>query len=72
MTIQEARKDLPDFEHFKSWACNCCTANDWYCPSDCETLVKAWYMDFDRILMSYARNDGDPGKVFRFINYAKV
>ena len=72
MTFQEARNEFPDFDHFRSWACRYCTANDWYCPSDCEMLVKAGYMDFNRILMSYARNDGDPAKVFRFINHAKV
>lgn len=71
MTLEEAKNDLEDFKGFCRYACNSCN-NDWYCPSYCDVLEKASKMDFDRIIKSYARNDGDMAKVFKFIKLAKL
>lgn len=72
MTLDEARKKLGNIDDFCKSACSVCTANDWYCPTECDTLRKARRMNFDRIIKSYARNDGDLSKVFRFIKEAKI
>lgn len=72
MTLDEARDEIRNIDDFCKCACNVCTANDWYCPTECDTLQKARQMDFDRIVKSYARNDGDLSKVFKFINQAKI
>ena len=72
MTVEEARNEIPNINDFCKCACSVCTANDWYCPTYCETLEKARRMDFDRIVRSYARNEGSWSKIFRFINRAKV
>ena len=72
MTLDEARKEIGNIDDFCKNACNVCTANEEYCPSECGTLRKARQMDFDRIVKSYARNDGDLSKVFRSINQAKI
>lgn len=72
MTIKQATELIPDIEAFKKELCNACVANDWYCPSDCDCLKKAQRMDFERILKSYARNDGDLKKVIRFIYQARI
>lgn len=68
MTLEQARIEIPDIDTFCKMCCYCCTANDgYYCPSECETLEKARKLDFDRIVKSYARNDGDMIKVDRYI-----
>ena len=73
MTIEEAKKDIPDFEAFRKEACTVCTANDWYCPFNvCDTLLKAGELDYERILKCYARNDGEMYKVFRWLKKAKI
>ena len=72
MTIEEAKEEIPTMEYFLEWACGCCTANDWYCPSYCNTLLKAQRMPFEKILKSFARNDGDIRKVCQYIKYARV
>lgn len=72
MTLDEAREEIGSIDYFCKCACNACTANDWYCPTECGTLRKARQMDFDRIVKAYARHDGDLSKVFRYINQAKV
>lgn len=69
MTIEEARQDIPEFDTFRNICCNNCTANDWYCPSDCEMLTKGREIGYERILKAYARNDGDISKVCRYIKY---
>ena len=55
------------FDEFRRAVCVSCTANDWYCPTDCEFLEKAAKLDFRDIQKSYVRNDGDIVKVSRFI-----
>lgn len=72
MTIEEAKEYIPDFDVFRRAVCDSCTANDWYCPSDCEALVKAKKLDYDRILKCYARNDGELWKVIRYIRQARI
>lgn len=72
MTIEQARDCIPDFNAFENEFCNKCVANDWYCPDRCRILGKALKMDFERILKSYARNDGDLTKVSRFLREAKI
>lgn len=70
MTIEEAKKDIPDFDSFCYQACHRCN-NDWYCPSYRDVL-KAERMDFNRILKCYARHDGDLEKVWRWIKQARI
>lgn len=72
MTIEQAREDIPDLKAFENEFCNKCVANDWYCPDRCRILEKALKIDFERILKSYARNDGDLTKVSRFLREAKI
>lgn len=67
MTIEEAKREIPDFNTFQKEACNRCTANDWYCPSLCKMLLKAQKLDYNRILKCYARHGGEIWKVFRWI-----
>ena len=72
MTEQQAREDIPDIDSFCKWTCDCCQSNDWYCPSECETLEKARKLDFDRIVKCYAEHDGDLNKVCRYIRTTKI
>lgn len=72
MTVEEARSEIIDIDYFCKSACNCCTANDWYCPTYCDTLEKARKISFERIVKCYARNDGDMSKVFRYLNQTKI
>ena len=72
MTFEEAREELKSIDYLCKCACNICTANDWYCPTECDTLRKARRIDFKLIVNSYARNDGDWSQVLRFINKAKI
>lgn len=72
MTVDEARNELQDINCFCKYACNMCTGNDWYCPTECDTLQKARRIDFENIVKCYARNAGDWAKVFRYINQTKV
>ena len=71
MNIKEAREELPDISSFCNQVCICCTANDWYCPDNCLMLEKAYQVPFEKILKSYARNDGDIWKVVRYIKRYK-
>ena len=72
MTIEEAKEYIPDFEAFRKEACTVCTANDWYCPNVCDTLLKAGELDYNRILKCYARHDGEMYKVFRWLKQARI
>lgn len=72
MTIEETKAYIPDFDAFRKEVCNICTANDWYCPSECGTLKKARQLDFNRILKCYARNGGDMQKVINYIRTARI
>lgn len=71
MTLEEAKQEIPNFKAFKNWCCTRCTANDWYCPSNCDLLDKAEKMNFEDIQKSYARNAGDDVKVCRYIKQKK-
>lgn len=71
MTIEEAKKDIPDFDSFRYQACFCCN-NEWYCPSYCDALEKAERMDFNRILKCYAQNGGEMYKVLRWLKRVKI
>ena len=70
MTIEQAKEEIPTFEAFKSYLCSCCSANDWYCPTDCETLIKAKKIFF-KVQASYAKHDGDLRKVCNYINQVR-
>lgn len=72
MTVDEARSEIHSIDCFCKNICNVCTANDWYCPSECDTLQKARRIDFESIVKSYARNEGDLSKVFRYINQRRI
>ena len=72
MTIEEAKEYIPDFDSFCKEACAVCTANDWYCPDVCDTLLKAGELDYERILKCYARNDGEMYKVLRWLKQARI
>lgn len=71
MSYEQALAELGDIDSFCRQVCISCSANDWFCPTDCAELEKAQRMDFDRIVWSYARNDGDLRKVMRYIARAK-
>lgn len=60
-----------NFDEFRSISCNLCTANEWYCPSDCDTLCKAKNIPFEKIQKSIKRNEEDYSKVFRYIKRYK-
>ena len=72
LSLEQARYECGDIDSFCSQVCGCCTANDWYCPTECADLEKARRMDFDRIVKAYARNWGDLAKVMRYIKQAKA
>lgn len=72
MTFEEAKEELIDMNNFRSLMCDVYCKHDYYCPTDCDVLEKANRMNFDRIIRSYARNDGDIVKVYNFIKQANV
>lgn len=72
MTIEEAKEYISDIDGFCKDVCNCCRANDWYCPKECDTLKKARHLDFNRILKCYARNGGDMLKIINYIRTARI
>lgn len=67
MTLEEAKVELPNFDFFRRCVCDECTANDWYCPSDCESLVRAKRIPFEKIQIEFAKFDGELWKVMRYI-----
>lgn len=71
MTIEKAKKEMPNIEYFLAVACGECTANDWYCPKYCEDLEKAKKMPFEKIQQAYARHDGMIYKVMQYIKRAR-
>ena len=66
MTNEEAREEMPDFKWFRHECCEYCS-NDWYCPSDCDFLVKARSIPFSKIQECYARHNGDWQKISSYI-----
>lgn len=71
MTIAEAKQEIPNIDVFNRMVCNQCTANEWYCPTECNTLEKARHIDFERIVERYAHYDGDLQRVCRYIRQTK-
>ena len=72
MTFEQAKEELPTIDYFIQSACDCCTANDWYCPSLCHVLKKAERMPFEKIQIAYARHDGDMRKIYRYIKQFRI
>lgn len=72
MTYEQAKEELCDIDTFCKTACDNCTSNDWYCPSECEILKKARKIDFDRIIKCFASNNGDLSKVIAYIKQTKI
>lgn len=72
MTKDQALEDIGNIDQFCHQVCNACTSNDWYCPTECDVLVKARGIGFNRILKCYARHDGDLRRVIRYIKSTKV
>lgn len=72
MNIEQVREEIPDIKWFKHIICDACTANDWYCPSDCDFLLKAGQMPFEKIQQAFARHDGDLTKVIKYIKQYKI
>lgn len=71
MTIEEAMQECQNIDVFCHMMCIHCTTNNWFCPTYCNLLIKARRMPFDKILKSYARNDGDPANLSRYIKRYK-
>ena len=71
ISIEQAREELGSIDNFCTLVCNYCTANDWYCPTDCDVLEKARRLEFDRLVNCYAANDGDLCAVVRYIKRTK-
>lgn len=72
MTVDEAKKEIGTMDSLCEMFCNYCTTNDWYCPSECNELLKARELGFDRLVNCYARHDGDLVKVMRYIKETKL
>lgn len=70
MTIEEAYADCPSFESFAYVCCVYCKS-DRYCTACCDMLEKAKRMPFEKIIKSYAHNEGDIAKVARYIKRYK-
>lgn len=71
MTIEEAREEIPCREIFEQEMCDYC-GFDGYCPNMCAERLKLEKLDFERVIKSYARNDGEMHKVIRFIKDARI
>ena len=59
MTKAEAKNEFgEDADTMCKNLCNLCTANDWYCPDDCNAI--AWVRGhFDKAIEMLAKTDGD-------------
>ena len=71
MTLEEAKKKIPDYKSFANLVCLHCESNEWDCGEYCSGLKKGQQISFERIQQSYAKNDGDTRKVCSFIKTAK-
>ena len=67
MTYEEAIEEIENIENLCKQLCNSCTSNDWYCPDECKIIERAKQIPFEKIVKSYARNEGQLWKVARFI-----
>lgn len=70
--MKKYKEDVPEtFEDFAKYICNRCTANEWYCPSYCDTLEKASKIDYEILKKKFVQYDGDVQKLCRFIKKYK-
>ena len=60
-----------NINQFCSYSCNNCN-QDWYCPGECELLLKARKMPFEKINKKWIEHDGDLVKVWRYIKHYKL
>ena len=67
MTVEEVKEEYGfDADEMCKNLCYECTANDWYCPSDCEPL--AWVRrNYNKAVERLAKLDGDSVEMFRRI-----
>ena len=72
MTEKQAREELVSIDSLCHIVCNICSSNDWYCPTECDLLIKARKIDFDRIIKCYAQHNGDLVKVCRYIKNTRI
>ena len=71
MTIEETKEEYGyNSDDLCKNMCYLCTANDWYCPSDCDSL--AWVRNnYDKAIERLAKLDGDYVELFRRIKRHK-
>ena len=69
MTLGE--KEIPDFDHFKKWACSHCN-EDWYCPDLCYFLKKAQDIPIRWLQERYTKYDGEPTKIVSAVRNKRV
>lgn len=67
MTLEEAKEEYGyNADDMCKNLCYLCTANDWYCPSDCEPLT--WIRNnYNKAIARLAKLDGDYVEMFRRI-----
>ena len=64
MTRQEIIEDYGNADTMCAILCYRCKANDWYCPSDCKSLV--WVRNnYDKAVDRLAKLDGDEVELMR-------
>lgn len=54
-------------EEFCGYVCDNCTANDWYCPTDCKFLEKAKRYPIERINKAYEDCGEDEYRLYKRI-----
>ena len=59
--------DFGTMHDFKMYVCNNCTGNDWYCPSDCDFLIKAEKYPLERINKAWRDTEYDLQRLMRRI-----
>jgi hypothetical protein len=68
MTIEETKEEYGyNADELCKNLCYLCTTNDWYCPSDCDTI--AWIRNnYDKAIERLAKLDGDYVEMCRRIH----
>ena len=70
MTVEEVKEQYGEVNTLCKILCNSCTANDWYCSKDCESI--AWVRrNYDRAVRKLAEYDGEDWKVLSRARYWK-
>ena len=71
MTVEEAKEEYGyDADQMCRNLCALCTANDWYCRTDCESL--AWgRRNYNKAIRRLAELDGDAIEMLRRIKRYK-